>query len=354
MDAWGCDISLVLDIRYTGLLASQLRNFHSRGNYSYNFSCPICGDSHNNKYKARGYIYRYGTSDHLQFHCFNHGGGDLRFSTFLKTVDPGLHQEYAVEEFVEKHGSRKTEAQIEYTPKPMDLRPKVEELDAPHILRSLPSVASLPATHIAHAYLIKRKIPSDFLVNLYYTEDFAALAEQISPGQRLRGPDPRIVIPMLDEDLRLLAVQGRSLPSARAGDLRYITVKTHPDNLKVFGLDRINKQKRIYVCEGVFDSMFLPNCVAVTGADIPNSLPPDKALVVYDNERRNHQIVEHMLKVASRGYRVTLWPDTIEEKDINDMIIAGHTRKKIREIIDCNSYKGVEAHFRIQRWRRDQ
>ena len=347
-------MSLVLDLKYASLLASQLRNFRRKGDYQYNFSCPICGDSHQSKYKARGYIYRHSGSDHLQFHCFNHGGGS-RFATFLKLQDPSLHQEYAVEEFLEKHGGKKVAApEFSYTPKPLDLRLKAETLDNPQILRGLPSIASLSDDHIAKAYLLKRRIPTDFLANLYYTEDFAALAEMIAPGQRLRGPDPRIVIPMLDEDLKLLAVQGRSLPGCRDGDLRYLTVKTHPDNHKVYGMDRINKQKRIYVVEGPFDSMFLPNCVAAAGADIPNSLPPDKCWVVYDNERRNRQIVEHMLKVASRGYRVCIWPETTTEKDINDMVLSGLPRKRIREIIDCNSFKGTEAHFRIQRWRRDQ
>ena len=35
---------------------------------------------------------------------------------------------------------------------------------------------------------------------------------------------------------------------------------------KIFGLNRIDKSKPIYVVEGPIDSLFLDNCVAVAGS----------------------------------------------------------------------------------------
>jgi len=350
-----CDISIILDSKYAGLLSSQLRNFKRKNNYSWEFSCPICGDSTKQTWKARGGFYRHhGSGDGLNFKCFN-CGQTASFRAFLKNFDPDLYREYTVEDFLEKKGSKP----IAPAPLPVgqgmmfhNLCEKVEPLAAPNILRTLPSINTLPDTHLAKQYLISRKLPQDFFPNLYYCEDFAVLANQLAPDQKKLKSEPRIIIPMLDQNLKLMAVQGRSLPGNDG--LRYITIKTDPSNPKAYGMDRVNLIKRIYVVEGPFDSMFLPNCVAACGADIPYTLPADKCYVAFDNERRNHEIIERMLKASSQGYHVCIWPENIAEKDINNMIIAGYTKKKIREIVDTHSYRSIEARLRIHQWRRDK
>jgi hypothetical protein len=45
-----------------------------------------------------------------------------------------------------------------------------------------------------------------------------------------------------------------------------------------------------------------------------------------------------------------IWPDTITQKDINDMVLEGV--KDIQKLIDNNTYKGLEARLQLASWKR--
>ena len=92
---------------------------------------------------------------------------------------------------------------------------------------------------------------------------------------------------------------------------------------KVFGLDRVDFKKTVYITEGPFDSLFIDNAIAMAGADIDWKLIDNKdAVFVFDNEKRNPEIVKRMAKVIDKGYEVVIWPDHLIEKDLNDMTIS--------------------------------
>ena len=71
-----------------------------------------------------------------------------------------------------------------------------------------------------------------------------------------------------------------------------------------------------------------------------------------DNERRNVQIVDALKKLIINGYSVCIWPDSVKEKDINEMIISGKTTDDIVDIIDNNTYSGLQANFQLSQWKR--
>ena len=50
-------MSIWIDQKYIGTLSVRLDKFVRKDNYTYNFRCPICGDSQTNRNKARGYIF---------------------------------------------------------------------------------------------------------------------------------------------------------------------------------------------------------------------------------------------------------------------------------------------------------
>ena len=87
----------------------------------------------------------------------------------------------------------------------------------------------------------------------------------------------------------------------------------------------------MFAVEGPIDSLFLDNCIAVAGADF-NKLPLDYT-IIFDNERRNKELLKQIDKTIDRGYKVVLWPDNVKEKDINDMILSGKTKQEIKEAI---------------------
>ena len=91
-------MSLYIDKKYVSLLSPKLKNFKQRGEFLWNFSCPICGDSKKDKLKARGYIYK--KKEHLFFMCHN-CHTSTTFQKFLKDEDPMLYRDFVLDSFVQ-------------------------------------------------------------------------------------------------------------------------------------------------------------------------------------------------------------------------------------------------------------
>jgi hypothetical protein len=193
-------------------------------------------------------------------------------------------------------------------------------------------------------------IPKEFLNDIYFCSHFFKWTKIKS-----KWDYPRLVIPFRDETGEVFAAQGRAFGSETP---KYLTVK-FDDKPKIFGLDRIDWDKRIYVVEGPIDSMFLDNCVAIAGADF--NILQDEAIrddewstedttLILDNEPRNKEIVRRMETLIDNNYELVIWPDTITQKDINDMVLEGV--KDIQKLIDNNTYKGLEARLQLASWKR--
>ena len=335
-------MSLFIDEKFINSISHLLRNFRKKADHLWNFSCPICGDSTKNKLKARGYIFR--AKDGLIFKCHKCGFVSS-FSDFIKNLDPVVYKEYIYESYLEKgEAVKEPKKKVPFKSK------KVYTPAKPSVLVGCPSISTLGEDHPARQYIESRKIPGKYLTDLYWCDDFPALAAKVDPNHKFRlKKEGRIIIPFLDRDRNLLAIQGRSLEPDAA--VRYITIKAFEDAPRIFGLNRLSKNfRRIYVVEGPFDSLFLPNCIAMAGSDIPPEFPTDKTVIVYDNEPHKAETVKKIQRAIDRNYHVCIWPDTICLKDINEMILAGYTEAGIREIIDTNAYTGLSARVKLQHW----
>ena len=71
-----------------------------------------------------------------------------------------------------------------------------------------------------------------------------------------------------------------------------------------------------------------------------------------DNEPRNKQIVKQFGEYIESGYTVCIWPDNMQQKDINEMILAGITKPQIMETINTNTYQGLSAKLQFNQWRK--
>jgi hypothetical protein len=47
-----------------------------------------------------------------------------------------------------------------------------------------------------------------------------------------------------------------------------------------------------------------------------------------------------------------MYPDYIEEKDINDMVKAGRSPAEILDLINTNTFTGMEAKLKFANWRK--
>lgn len=340
-------MSLYIDTKFVSLVSPKLDRFAKKSEYLWNFRCPLCGDSHKNKFKARGYIYR--RKSDLFFTCHN-CGSSISFGNFLKTVDHSLFREYQMERYKNESNGNvvKPDFSLANT-KPVFMH-KTESTKI-----DLPTIKSLATTHPARRYLCERLVPEDRLDTIYYTSDFRDFVLELLPDyeKELRKNDPRIVIPFYDENKQLLGFQGRAVGDSK---VKYITIKLNEDNLKVFGLDKIDKSKRIYVVEGPIDSMFLSNSLAMMDASlytVISSVGNHDYVFVYDNEPRNRDVVRHMKKTIETGKNICIWPSHIEFKDINDMIVKGKlSSAAIQSIIDTNTFSSHRAMLEFGTWKK--
>jgi|TARA_Y100001970_G_scaffold130598_1_gene160998 hypothetical protein len=325
----------VLDEQYITLVSHRLNLFSNKKRGLYNFRCPYCGDSKKHKNKARGYIFQI-KNDYV-YKCHNCGVGRT-LSNFLKDQDPLLHDRYIMEKFRsgDKTGSRT------FTPEPKFKfkNPTFNTID-------LEKISELNTSHPARKYLEDRQIKC--LDYFYYCPKFKAWTnKQKKTYDTARKDSPRIIIPFKDSDGKLFGYQGRSLaPTAK---MRYITIMLDESRPKIFGLDRINKDKPVYITEGPFDATFLKNSVAMAGSDVdPRTYSWSDYIWVYDNEPRNREIVSRISRSVDRGDKVVIWPKNIQEKDINDMFLAGHN---VQTVVESNVYYGLEANLRLNDWKK--
>ena len=59
-----------------------------------------------------------------------------------------------------------------------------------------------------------------------------------------------------------------------------------------------------------------------------------------------------MNKVLEDGFRVCLWPESVAEKDINDMIMAGKTKSDVEMLIAMNTVEGLGGIALLNQWKR--
>ena len=333
-------MSLYIDKKFVSLVSTKLERFKQQSEYLWNFRCPICGDSHKNKAKTRGYFYR--RKSDLFYTCHN-CGTSLSVGNFLKAIDPSLYREYQLERY--KNESTGNVAKPDFS------IAKIKPVFATRI--DLPTISSLSDNHPAKAYLLKRKIPRDKLDDIYYADDFSAFVKDIHPEyDKTLYKEQRIIFPFYDEKKNLLGFQGRAVGNSK---IKYITIKLNDDNKKVFGLDRVDFSKKVYVVEGPIDSLFLQNSLATMDASLYNIsllLGNHDYVFIHDNEPRNAAIVKHMEKTISHGKNIFIWPQDIVSKDINDYILTGATSSEIQSIIDKNTFQGLRAKLEFERWRK--
>lgn len=327
---------------YIERLCSQFRNFKKIREGLYNFSCPCCGDSRKNKRKARGYVYR---KNGTYLYCCHNCNYSCTFFNLLKQFDDKLYKNYIFEKFKEakmtksfSHNNNKSESII--------IKPNEVE-----VLNDIATkITKLPDDHIAKQYLIKRMIPEIWFYRLFYINDFSNISKIFKKYGETKLPhDERILIPLINKEKKLYGVMARSLnPNNK---LRYITLKI--ENVPtIFNLDNVDDKKTVYVLEGAFDSMFIPNSIAVASSNlksIDTVLDKENCVLIFDSQYRNKEIVQTIENAIDNGYTVSLLPEFENNiKDINEWVIYNKGDvKDLLTIINNNIDKGLHAKIRF-------
>lgn len=333
-------MSLYIDKKYANQISFRLQRYAVKTEEPFvaAFRCPYCGDSQKNEAKTRGNLFS--KDGALLFHCYNCGTSRGMYK-FLSDQDSEVAKSYLAETVFERRDSKR-KARVQRTEKP-DTREEIRvDIDG------LKRLDAIRKDHPILDYVRKRMIPEEHYKDMYYTKTFSSWVNDRIPNKLDPEYDePRIVIPFFDAKKKLFGVTGRSLKSQ---GLRYITIMFDDQENKIFGLDRIDFTKPYTIVEGAIDSFFLKNSLAMAGADAKIDELPNRGnmTVVYDCEPRNAEIVGRMRKDIAKGYKVCIWPSTIQQKDVNAMVMAGV--KDIDKIIAENTYSGLMAETKLAFW----
>jgi len=357
-------MSIYIDRKFLGFVSSKLEQYKQKQTDLFNFRCPYCGDSKKNKLKARGYVYR--KSNDYFFICHN-CGKSTTFAKFLEHIDSTSYKQYILEryaagetghqpyrkpDFQELKGNawskfEATNANSRGNSEPTEILEKTWRAYTHH------SIKNLPEEHYARAYIKNRKIPERFWDEILFVPQFKDFLDTEFPnhGKDEVPNDDRIVLLYTNEKGGVTNVAGRALSDTK---IRYVTVKI-TDEKKLFGLHRLQKQNKVYVLEGQFDSFFVDNSVASGDSNLGSVATIFSELdltLVYDNEPRNKDIVKQIEKSIDKGYKVCLFPENVKGKDVNEMIQNGFTSTEIKGIIESNTFHGLIAKLEFTRWKR--
>ena len=332
-------MSSYIDLKFINDLSGRLSQFKKKTDYLFNFRCPHCGDSQKSKTKARAYLYR--VKNDMFFKCHNCGQGQ-NLANFIKFIDPKLYEQYLLERYKKSAPA---------TPKPkFDFKPTKFTDQTP--IDDLKSIKDLPEDHPARLYCVNRKIPEKYFDKLFLSDKFMTLVNEVKPNTyKITKDHPRLIIPFYDTTGKVFAFQGRAFGKEQP---KYLTIKLDENKQKVYGLDKVNFQKPIYITEGPIDSLFIDNCLAAGGADLflKNKIPNENITYIFDNEPRNKEIVKRMYKVIEQDFNVVIWPDEIQLKDVNDMIMSGLTKLELQDIISNNTYSKLSALIKLNYWKK--
>lgn len=281
----------------------------------------------------------------MYFKCHNCGSG-LGVANFLKSYFPVYHEQYLLEKYKSGVDTKPTRTATEIVPKVVlnSFRPLLAT-----------KISELPDEHYAKQYVLRRQIPTHVHSKIFFTADFSKLVDEVFPNKysNLSEKEPRLVIPFFDTDSKLLGLQGRSFSPEKA--LRYITIRANGSTNLVYGLERIDRTKPVYVVEGPLDSLFIPNCLAAANSDLSSVLDKvdvQNAVLIFDNEPRNKEIVSLLEESIKKNRKVCIWPHTIAQKDINDMILSGVCQSDLIRMIENRTFVGLQAQLEFCKWKK--
>ena len=321
---------LYIDLKYLKLISNQLPLFKQKSEHVYTCRCIICGDSKKKATKTRGHFYVIKNS--LLYKCFN-CDASMQFGSFLKDNNKLLYDQYVVERYAAGLPNNKPHQRAENLFKSTE--PAFEYKEESLLDKILDRLDTLPEDNEAVQFCLKRKISKEQFKRLYYIDDIRKI-EQLSDKykNKVKTSEPRLVLPFLDLAGQLIGVTCRAL---RGEDLRYLTIKIKEEIPFVFGLDHVDKNKRVFAVEGPIDSLFVKNSIAVGGTTFSKlesiGIPKENLVVVFDNQPRNKDVVKLISKAIDNDFSIVVWPQNLVEKDINDMVLSGKNIDKLLNLI---------------------
>ena len=276
----------------------EIVNHIQKSRDCFRFRCPLCGDSKKSRLKARGNYYRReGT-----YHCFNCGTtiAGLWIISQLGDIDINEVKKEYLRSFI----------QLRNEPQQLSFKKEVkvvEEFEVPDNWVDIPK--DTLQTHVINRKVLDAQgSPKNW--RLYYNEE-----------------SDRIVIPWIRNG-KIVYYQERAIRHWQPEKYKF------PSSMKkdIFGIDEIDETwKYILFNEGCFDSVFLPNGIAIGGL-----YPTVEQLTYLQNLGITHELIwfpdnpwmdqsthKKIINQASKtpNQKIFMWSKSTPVKDVNDLVL---------------------------------
>jgi hypothetical protein len=267
-----------------------------------NFRCPICGDSQKSKLKMRGHYY-INTHSYYCFNCDTALTGTGLLQALSGEDFNSLKSEYLKIKYKDKSTKKKT----------INTNSNSQEFNFFNLTNSIPKQYQNALTANAFEYLDKRKIfDSPFFNNKFYS--------YINEDNQ-----EYLVIPWIINGIECYY---QINDFNKYGDRKYI-FPTNKDKL-IYGLDNVDCDfPYLILFEGVFDSIFVKNGLAIGGKKLTNlqkailktRYPNHELVLALDNDTAG---ITSMLKAAKQDKQMKYfnWAKILKTdcKDINEYV----------------------------------
>ena len=72
-------------------------------------------------------------------------------------------------------------------------------------------------------------------------------------------------------------------------------------------------------------------------------------ILCFDNEPRNKDIVKQIGRAIELNNAVVIYPESVEGKDINDMVLSGYD---VAQLVESNICAGATAKLKYVHWKK--
>lgn len=305
--------------------------------------CPVCGDSKKDIHKRRFHI-SLAKGEYL-CHCFNCDYA-ATFHKFLKDYFPDLYSDYRVEKLKERYSE----------PKPIikkgtgkkELLP--DNTTNTNVLKHLKPISKGDS---AYTYLQFRGVEEYINKYFFYTDNFQEFINRYRDDKKVFA-GPCIVIPLFNFDKKIVGFQARVLPEYQDKiNMRYYTIRIDDNERAMFVPLHIDLTKPVYVVEGVFDALMLPNAISNLSSallSLEKHVPDGTKLIYfYDNEPRHKEIMSLLKRTAKTNCVVV--PDGMPTKDLNEWVTQYNISKQdLAEFVEKHTYCPPKSQLMVAKY----
>lgn len=297
--------------RYIRLALGNITGVISNKKY-YNFRCNVCGDGYK-KTNKRGHIKYDEKGKFFYFKCFNDGckasgnGNAWSAERWLKYTSKDLHSQY-IREILQPKNDKKNIEKLEKI-KFKRVRKKRKKTKLEEFIKldtSSEDILVQKGIRYCRSRLINKSIWENWYV--------------CKKGKYQN----RLIIPFI-EDGEMVYFQARALCNQHP---KYLNKEEGKDKA-IYNYRNLNKDKPVYIFEGIIDSLFIPNSIAILGLSISNKV---KKIInkldtrwILDNDSSG---ASNSIRLLKKGEYVFLWKEFLKDykapsniKDINQFFM---------------------------------